>query len=132
MNNLRKNKKGFTLIELVVVITIIIILALVAIPIVGQLQTSARQAAMQTSAETIFSAAQVYQTDRKVMQDTGTNPLIATNNDLVTTPSGFKNYVKIDTTVVKSAVATVDAGGTITQVVVTGTDAKTTAVKFPQ
>lgn len=56
MINLRKNKKGFTLIELIVVIAILGILALIAIPAYSQYKTQAAIAADDATCKIIYDA----------------------------------------------------------------------------
>lgn len=58
--NLR-NKKGFTLIELIVVIAILGILAMVAIPRLSGTTTAAQTAACQATQRTISSAASIHE-----------------------------------------------------------------------
>ena len=54
------NRKGFTLIELIVVIAILAILALIAIPRLGGFQENARIAADEATAKTIANAVEMY------------------------------------------------------------------------
>jgi len=58
------NRKGFTLIELIVVVAIIGILALIAIPRFGLLQKRASWDADMASINTIEKAAVIYATDK--------------------------------------------------------------------
>ena len=59
LKNLRKNKKGFTLIELIIVIAILAILAAVAIPRLGSMTGKAKQSADVASAKSIANAVSI-------------------------------------------------------------------------
>lgn len=60
MNNLKKKKKGFTLIELMAVIAIIAILAAVLVPTVNGYITRSKKTAVITQVRTIVNAAEAY------------------------------------------------------------------------
>ena len=74
---MRKNngRKGFTLIELMIVIAIIIILAAVAIPNYLKMTSRARTAAIQSDLKALATALETYKTDWGAYPpDTGTDP----------------------------------------------------------
>lgn len=80
-NKLMKNKKGFTLIELIVVIAILAILAAIAIPrFIGTLSNS-KVKADEASARTIMSAISVGEAEGTYVLS-GTNFLADTDGDL--------------------------------------------------
>lgn len=65
-----RGRKGFTLIELVVVIAILGILALIAVPKLSNMQNSARIEADKITAATIVNAAKIYIIDKNLTSDT--------------------------------------------------------------
>lgn len=91
-----KKKKGFTLIELIIVIAIIAILAAIAIPNFLSIQKKSKAKADIASAKTLYDATSVLITEGKIVPD-GTNDIIftltppsSTNNDTdgTITPTG--------------------------------------------
>ena len=70
--NRLKSKKGFTLIELIVVIAIIAILILIAVPLYQGFVDRAQVSADEASAETIIKAALIY-----IASDIGADPTVA-------------------------------------------------------
>lgn len=60
MFKMMRCKKGFTLIELIIVIAILAILALIGLPLIGQYMTDSQIAADEASAQVIGRAAEAY------------------------------------------------------------------------
>lgn len=69
LKKIREDKKGFTLIELVVVIAILGILAAIAIPRLGKSRTSAAVTAHNANVRTLESAANMYIADKGLPKD---------------------------------------------------------------
>lgn len=78
MNKVRKNKKGFTLIELIVVITILGILVLLAAPRFLGYTKDAKVATMQADAKVLSNAALVYNIEKGVWPVVDEETVIAT------------------------------------------------------
>lgn len=66
MKNSLKNKKGFTLVELIVVIAIIAVLAMIAIPTFSGILGNADEAKNQSEARNVFLLAQVEFVDAQI------------------------------------------------------------------
>lgn len=73
MKKLMKNRKGFTLIELIVVIAILGILAAILIPQFGGFQEKARQKAVLAEARTLATAIDAYKAETSNYPDSKTD-----------------------------------------------------------
>lgn len=62
--NRRANRKGFTLIEILIVVVIVAILAAISVPIYVEYVKSARAADAKTTINAVWQAAQVYYQDK--------------------------------------------------------------------
>ncbi len=78
MKKILKNKKGFTMIELIIVIAIIVILAAIAIPTFSGFVDTANQAAVTTEARNVYLAIKV-EAVAEEMGTEGANPEDAAN-----------------------------------------------------
>ncbi len=107
MKNIKK-KKGFTLIELIIVISIIAVLAAIAVPKYASIQKDAKVKADIATAKTIADAVTVLVAQEKISEQIGTagTPTVVGSNGTITTaaadPTGFMT--------IDDAVDTDDAG----------------------
>ncbi|GFP77568.1 prepilin-type N-terminal cleavage/methylation domain-containing protein [Clostridium fungisolvens] len=72
-SRLKKKKKGFTLIELIIVIAIIAILAAIAIPSFTQIREKSKVKVDEASSDTIKKAVITLLTDGTIKQDSATD-----------------------------------------------------------
>lgn len=70
-NELTKNKKGFTLVELIIVIAVIAVLAAIAIPKFGQIKKDANLKSDQANAKIIATAVSSAIADGKSVTESG-------------------------------------------------------------
>jgi len=116
LNRLMKNKKGFTLIELIVVIAILGILAAVLVPSIGNYVTRANQARCDSAAGELLQAARRLQTEMDAQLEDAPDSLSEGLSDL-----GFSCTVAVGTAVTTPAPAT-------TYVYISGSDTAPTKV----
>ncbi|MBN2559279.1 MAG: prepilin-type N-terminal cleavage/methylation domain-containing protein [Clostridia bacterium] len=77
MRKMKRNDKGFTLVELMIVVVIIGILIAIAIPIYNSIQTTAEERACQANMRSIRSQLEVYKADTDAGD--GSYPIAASN-----------------------------------------------------
>lgn len=114
----KNSKKGFTLVELVVVIAILAILAAIAIPVVSSIINTASRNGALSDAQTIELAIKECQADIAARNDevyNGTSNYIDATGSQKTLPYASKNSTtKITVIDVAGAKAINDAFGTVT------------------
>ncbi|MDD5773171.1 MAG: prepilin-type N-terminal cleavage/methylation domain-containing protein [bacterium] len=113
MKKMFKNEKGFTLIELMIVIAILGILAAVAIPNFLNARGKAQDAAALSTLEAVKTAMEMYAADNGVYPTLtgGAN----TGHDLsIALGADFPTNIKMDTTVAGALNDVVSATGTYT------------------
>lgn len=121
------NKKGFTLIELIVVIAIIAILAAVAVPKLGGFTDSAKAKADMANAKLLDQVVQVYYADKGVfptaaISDTTTFKPTSSEVDNLVSVLKTANYLPTNTAIVFNTIGKVSftmASSTVTGVTYT-------------
>ena len=96
-SKLRKNKKGYTLTELIVVVAILGVLAVIAVPIIMNSVRDARLNADETSAKAIETAIQMCLADATLVYGDHDNDNGTLTKDRIYIPSGTSGGVDIDT-----------------------------------
>lgn len=75
----KNNKKGFTLVELVIVVAVMAVLVAVAIPTVSSITKSAKDAVAESNARTIESVIKLAEANAANLADTGVASLKASD-----------------------------------------------------
>lgn len=81
MKLIRKNKKGFTLVELIVVIAILAILALILIPAISGYVAKAESRGLESSARALQSQAVIYLSEDPAATETSLKTKLEGNVD---------------------------------------------------
>lgn len=108
IKNNKKNKKGFTLVEMIVVISIILILSGILIPKVLGYQDKAKNAKVVNTARQIYDAAMVNYTENEGVFDSGK---LKTSIEAVTDLALADSAVSVSDTDTKSATVTFGSDG---------------------
>ena len=122
IKNLNKKKKGFTLIELIIVIAIIAILAAIAVPKFGEVRANAAFKTDVANGKTIANSVITYLTEENTYEITEDKANEILNNAMQNTPSPkSEGYTKFVVTATKGEV----------KVTMKGTDRETKLFPVP-
>jgi type IV pilus assembly protein PilA len=99
----KKKKKGFTLIELIVVIAILGILAAIAVPRLTGFRNSAQKSALEATLRTIDSASTIHQTEKGTIA--ADVPALVTAGYMQSTPVTTGVTFSIDSTTARAKAA---------------------------
>ena len=112
---LNKNQKGFTLVELLVVVAIIVALAAVVVPLTVQFASKAELGASAGELDTVQTVMDAAMADQLVLVVTAASGLASSVSDFVTTPAeitgGLDKYMRKSQTTYQFCW---DASGTVT------------------
>ena len=98
-----KKRKGFTLVELIVVVAILGLLAALAIPKLGETRANAEEKTVVANARTIASAVMMYQTNNK----SSDQPKVSELGDYLTNVSGYSGYTIVYSSTVAGEIASI-------------------------
>lgn len=108
INRMRKNRKGFTLVEIIVVLVILAILAAFTIPTMLGFVEEARGKALIAEARSVYLAAQATATEYKGTGQTPTGVALGSSAVGAASPAGasltMKNYLDDDLDISAAAV----------------------------
>ncbi|MEG0895095.1 MAG: prepilin-type N-terminal cleavage/methylation domain-containing protein [Oscillospiraceae bacterium] len=135
MKKLFKNKKGFTLVELMVVVAIMAVLVAVAIPIYNNTTEKAKVSAHESNISIIGSSIEILKTDESFTTPTAGLDITPTSDGAVTGTFGgvdVANYIKTIKPLKvgqKTVKYTIDIAGRVTSNASVSTDGKHLEIK---
>lgn len=109
----KTNKKGFTLVELVIVVAVMAVLVAVAIPIISNVKGEAEKSVAATNAQTIESMIKLGEAEGKV-SDAATLTTYLNGTAKLGIDKGTFYYNKTTGNVTTTAISGADLGYTIT------------------
>lgn len=93
LRNRKSNKKGFTLIELIIVIAILGILAAILVPSMLNIVNNSKTSVATANARSVYSVAQSAYVKLNINNDTAGTPAVAAGDYASTSTSEFMNEI---------------------------------------